>query len=73
MSWKGRNATATAQSREIRRKKINERIRMYFIASAFTDVGELDTAVEIIKENKWDQKRIIQKNTIMPQIHAPGA
>jgi hypothetical protein len=54
-------------------RKFSERIQKYFMATAFTDVGEFDMAVEILEEKKRVQKRHLQKDRKMQRVHSPRA
>jgi hypothetical protein len=42
-------------------RKFSERIQKYFMATAFTDVGEFDMAVEILEEKKTGSKETPSK------------
>ena len=52
-------------------KKFGEQLQMYFTAIAFTDAGEFNMAVEILKEDTLMQKKHLQKEWEMPRIRAP--
>ena len=54
-------------------KKFSETLQKYFMATAFTDVGEFDKAVEILEEKKRIQKRHLQEDWKMPRVNTPRA